>query len=208
MTKGEMTASKLRLILSIMMLLALVSASVSFYFAQSKLKEYAVTISQLNATAQNGNDNLQTLQNLQKRLEDERETMTKARSIVAQSQQYLYQDQIVQDLSRIAGDNGVVITQFDFASTTSAVGGGEAALAALPSDTETTSPVPAVPTSSLKSQTVNVTIKSPLPYDNLMNFIKAIELNPMKMQIAAISLAKDTGNNVSSQAFTIEVYVR
>lgn len=199
MSSKALTATKLRLILFISMVLIIVAATVGFYFAQQKLAEYATAISSLNASAQAGNENLQTLRSLENKLNEEREAMTKARSIVAQSQQYLYQDQIVKDLSKIAGDNGVVITQFDFASNGTDTSGGSAPAATAPSQ---------APASGLKSETVTVTIKSPLQYSALMNFIKAIELNPLKMQIASISLTKDEGSAVTSQTFAIEVYVK
>jgi hypothetical protein len=202
MSKGTLTATKLRLLLIIGMILIVVSAIAGFYFAQQMLSKYASEISNLNANAEAGNDNIQTLRSLEDQLANEREAMTKARSIVAQSQQYLYQDQIVEDLSKIAGDSGVVITQFDFASTTGTPGATSGSTTPPPA-----SSTPSV-TSGLKSETVNVTIKSPLQYTALMNFIKAIELNPLKMQIASISLTKDEGSTVTSQAFTIEVYVK
>lgn len=204
MSSKALTATKLRLFLFIGMILIAVGASVGFYFAQQKLAEYAAAISDLNASAQAGNDNLQTLRSLKDRLDGEREVMTKARSIVAQSQQYLYQDQIVKDLSKIAGDNGVVITQFDFASS----GAGTPGATGTTTPGTTTPAAPSSPSSGLKSETVNVTIKSPLQYSALMNFIKAIELNPLKMQIASIALTKGEGSTVTSQAFAIEVYVK
>lgn len=207
MNGNAMTATRLRLLLIIGMVVLAVASSAAFYFIQQRLAAYANEISMLNATAKSGNSDLQTLRSLDARLDEERDAITKARSIVADSQQYLYQDQIVTDIARIAGDSGVVVTQFDFSGGTT----GGTATPTTPQPSDTTAPgSSATGTSSLKSETVNVTIKSPVSYNSLMNFIKAIETNPTKMQIATISMTADAANpsQVSPQSFTIKVYVR
>lgn len=200
-----MTATKLRLVLSVVIFITIVGAVTGFYFAYTKMSEYATSISHLNAQAQTGDDDIKKLESLDAKMQEQAEVIKKARSIVAQSQQYRYQDQIVGDLSRLANNNGVVITQFSFASSgtkSAAPSVAESPAAPVPSPGD----VPA--TSGLKSETVTVTFKSPLSYDNLLNFIKAIEQNPLKMQIARVSIAKGDGTTVSSDTFTIEVYVR
>ena len=208
MTGSAMTATKLRLLLIIGMAMLAVVSSAAFYFIQQRLAEYASEISVLNATAKSGNSDLQTLRSLETRLDEERNAITKARSIVADSQQYRYQDQIVTDIARIAGDSGVVVTQFDFSGAST--GGTTTPTTPTPQPSTTTPGSSATGTSSLKSETVNVTIKSPVSYNALMNFIKAIETNPTKMQIATISMTADAANpsQVSPQSFTIKVYVR
>ena len=187
MNGNAMTATRLRLLLIIGMVVLAVASSAAFYFIQQRLAAYANEISMLNATAKSGNSDLQTLRSLDARLDEERDAITKARSIVADSQQYLYQDQIVTDIARIAGDSGVVVTQFDFSGGTT----GGTATPTTPQPDTTAPGSSATGTSSLKSETVNVTIKSPVSYNSLMNFIKAIETNHTKMQIATISMTAD-----------------
>lgn len=210
MSGGPMTATKLRFVLVIVMVLIAAASMAGFYFVQQQLAKYATEISVLNASAQAGNDNLQILRTLENRLDDERDAITKAQSIVAQSKQYLYQDQIVKDLARIAGDSGVAITQFDFAGTGGSAGAGTTPQGSASQPGSDASGTSSTGTSSLNSETVNVTIKSPVSYTALMNFIKAIELNPTKMQIASISMTAEASDatKVSPQSFTIKVYVR
>lgn len=211
MNANAMSATKLRLLLIIGMVLLGIASIAGFYVAQAQLMKYANEISTLNATAQTGNESLQTLRTLEAKVNEERAAIAKARSIVSESKQYLYQDQIVNDISRIAGDSGISITQFDFAgsqqtgaTTTPAAGG---ATTTSPTDMAGSS---ASGLSTLKSETVTVSVKSPASYTSLMNFIKAIEQNPTKMQIANISMTAETSdrNKVSSQTFIIKVYVR
>jgi hypothetical protein len=205
MNVGPMTATKLRFVLSITMLLILVVIVGGFYFAQVQLRNYGRSISQLNADAASGDKNLQILRSLEDKLKAEAPTIKKAQSIVAESKQYKYQDEIVQDLSRNATVSGVTISGFAFTS----------ANATAPGTTSAQTTAPAANSSGLRSQTVTVSIVSPVSYDNIMLFIKSIELNPLKMQIASVSLSRyiDTdnkfnGNAVTPESFTIEVYVR
>jgi hypothetical protein len=210
--RGSLTASKLRTILMISIVAVIVAVSAGFYFFQKQLKAYATEISVLNADAKAGSDDLQALQSLQNTLEEEQGAIEKARSIVAESQKYQFQDQIVNDISNIASDNGVVVTQFNFAggqesadgTTAPATSGAAAATPAADTQTPDAKPTP----SSLKTESVSVSIESPLPYNRLMNFIRAIEQNSLKMQIASVSLTKEEGSNVTTQSFNLEVYVR
>lgn len=201
MKKQSLNARRLRIILFIVMVLVVLGAGGGFYYAQQQLSGYAQAISRLNADAQAGDKSIQTLRSLENWMKEEFETIEKTRDIVAESREYRYQDQIVKDISRIGESSGVTITGFDFLAA--------APTATAQTPTTTTPAAPLTPTTSgLKSQTVGVTIKSPVDYSSLMDLIRKIERNPLKMQLASVALTKDKGGAVTSQTFSIEVYVR
>lgn len=197
--KGPMTATRLRLILvSSLFVIAIVEA-VIFTFAYGQLSQTAVDASHTAVDASASENNLATLQKIKKILEEEKDVVSRASSIVADSQSYQYQDQIITDLNNFANKNGVSITNVDFS-------GGQAPAAS----GQTAAPAPTPAPAGLKSTSVTVTLKTPVNYDNLLRFIEAVEQNLTKMQISKISLSKGsaTGNDITSDALTIEVYIR
>ena len=202
--KTNLTASTLRVILIFSLLLIVGLAGAGFYIAQTKLTEYATTISQLNAQANSGDENIAQLKKIQTYLDDHRSVINKATSIVADSQSYAYQDQIIDDIVTIGNQAHIPITGFDFSSASESGDSSSAPSTPAPSTSSTS----AATGSSIKSTVANVTINSTANYDDILNFIKGIERNPTKMQIQEVSLVKDKGNNVTSKSFSIEVYIR
>ena len=207
----EMSASRLRTILIIAVILLIVIVSGGFWFAQRNLYAYASQISTMNADAKSGDTNIQTLTGLGTRLEEEASTIASARSLVADNA--TFSDLVVNDISQIAKESGVVITSFEFvepadASTASPTVPAPAAAAA------PTTPVPAAPTtttqapSGVTKRVVTVTLESPLEYAKLMDFIRKIETNKLRMQFASVSITKGDGTEVATQTFSIEVNVR
>lgn len=199
---GNMTASRLRAGLLVTILLIIVAMAGGFFYTQRRLSAYATQISTMNADAQSGDANIQTLRNLQTRIDQEQPTIASARSIVADSA--TYSDLVVNDISRIANESGVDITSFEFvdsatASTTAPATAGAPA---------TTGAQPAAAPNGVTKKVVSVSLESPLPYAKLMEFIRKIESNDLKMQFASVSMAKGEGSNVTTQTFSIEVYVR
>jgi hypothetical protein len=204
---GSLSATKLRLLLSVSIALLIAAMVGGFLFIHSKLNIYASEISALNADAQSGDANIQTLKTVQERLDAEKSTIVDARSIVAESANF--SDVAISNISRIARDTGVNITSFEFADSSSGASTPAApatAPAATPGSTDTAAP--AAPASGITKRVVTVTVESPLPYSQLMDFIRRIETNDLKMQLSSVSMAKGDGNNVTTQTFSIEVYVR
>ena len=198
--KGPMTATRLRIILVSSLFVIAILESGIFTFAYGQLSQTAVDASHTAVDASASENNLATLQKIKKILEQEKDVVSRARSIVADSQSYQYQDQIITDLNNFANKNNVSITNVDFS-------GGQAPTA---SGGQATAPAQATAPTGLKSTSVTVTLKTPVNYDNLLRFVEAIEQNLTKMQISKISLSKGsaTGNDITSDALTIEVYIR
>jgi hypothetical protein len=187
-----MTATKLRLYLSISLFMIVLLAVAALYFVNDKLQTYATEVSQVAAQAQESQNNVQSLQRIQQELTDNKSVIERTRDIVADSKSYQYQDQIIKDLNDYAKQSGITITNMDFTATAS-----------------TTAPTTstAAPT-GVKSTSVSVTLKNPVGYISLLRFIRSIEQNLTKMQVSRVSLSKSENNQVTSEALTIEVYIR
>jgi hypothetical protein len=197
MKQHSLTATKLRVMLSLSIFFLALLTSVILYFAQDMLDTYATEVSHTVVDANASQNNVQTLQKIQRELETEKAAVERASSIVAESQSYQYQDQILTDLNDYASRAGITISNFDFSANAPAASGSTPAV------------VPATPVpSGVKSTSVSVTLANPVVYNNLLRFIKSIEQNLTKMQISKVSLAKGSGNDISSEMLTIEVYIR
>lgn len=202
--KGGMNASRLRSILAVTVIVIAIGIAGGFWFAHRNLNAYATQISTMNADAKSGDTNIQTLLNVQKRLEQEQTTIANARSIVADSA--TFSDLVVNDISRIANESGVSITGFEFVES-AGTGTAAPATVAPPATPGASAPTAAIP-GGVSKRVVSVSLESPLRYASLMEFIRKIETNDLKMQFASVSMTKDEGANVATQTFSIEVYVR
>lgn len=200
-----LTATGLRLILSISLFAVAFLAGGAFLLVQRSLKDVATTVSHTVVDANASRDNVQTLQQIQRQLVTDKDVVERTRSIVADSQSYQYQDQIITDLNDYANQSGIVITNMDFAADQAATPGTTSS-----SSSSITTPTPKTPTpAGVKSTSVSIALKNPVDYNSLLRFIKSIEQNLTKMQISRVSLAKDSsGKGVTSETLTIEVYIR
>lgn len=202
---GGMTAKRLRLTLIIAMFLIIAALAGGFVFAQKNLKGYASQISQLNADANSGDQSISTLKQIETRLDQEQGTMEAARSVIADNATFA--EQVVSDVTRIAAQSGVTITSLEYVDSSATGTAGTPA---------TTAPVAAVPTqpgvsaapAGVTNKSISVTIESPLEYAKLMNFIRNIESNRLKLQIATVTMTKEQGGKVGTQTFSIGAYVR
>jgi hypothetical protein len=203
MKKYELNAVQFRLILSISLFFIFAIMLTVAGFAYNELKKVAVDVSHTSADANASSNNVETLEKIEQKLNDDRDVVGRTNSIVAESKSYQYQDQIIADLKDYASRAGIVLTNFDFSSNTTTPTPGSNATQA-PSPT-----APSPPPSGVKSTSVSVTLKNPVDYESLLRFLQSIEQNLTKMQVSKVSLTKsESDNSVSSDALTIEVYVR
>lgn len=198
--KGAMTATKLRLILSCTLVLVATLLAGVFIFFYDQLKTAATETNHTVVDATASQNNIATLDKIEDFLVANSQVVERARSIVADSQSYQYQDQIITDLNDFASRNGVSITNVDFTGTNTPASTPAAA-----------TPAPAAPTAGgIKSTSATITIKTPVNYDNLLRFLESIERNLTKMQVSKVSLSRGSaeGRDIVSDALTIEVYIR
>lgn len=197
-----MTATRLRLILTVSLFAILILTGGAFFYVDQQLQNYAVSVSHSVVDANASQNSVQTLQQIQQTLNDDKNIIAKTNSIVADSQSYQYQDQIISDINGYATAAGIGITNIDFPTTATTPATGATA------PTATTTPTASTP-AGVKSTTVEVTLKNPISYDPFLQFIHAIENNLTRMQIQKVSLSKGSGGtDISSDVLTIQVYVR
>lgn len=203
---GSMTAARLRLILIVVIFLVIAAVAGGFLFAHRSLTGYAAQISQLNADADSGDQNIATLRTLENRLDMERATIESARSVVADNATFA--ERVVSDITRIAAQSGVTITSLEYVDSGTPSSGSSAA----PAPTPTTPSAPGQATTTaptgINKKSISVAVESPIDYTKLMTFIRNIEANRLKLQISTVSLTKEDGNKVGTQSFSIGAYVR
>ena len=219
--KQGLSAKTVSYILLASLLLLGIGSYGGFYFAQSTLRQYATSTSELNSKASAGAQNVTNLKKIREYLETHQNEMAKVKSVVAESKSYNYRDEAVKELTGFARDSGVGISAINFSAGSSGGQSSQGTPAATPAPAAatpdaavaaggaSTTPAPTA-VAALKSSTFSVSIKSPVGYKNLLTFISKIEQNVTKMQISNISLAKDAENDkgVTSEGFNIEVYLK
>ena len=95
----RLNAVKLRIILSASLVLIIAVAAMIVYLANTQLREVATIASNKAADATASDDAVFTLERIQKKLNEEKGTIERVNSIVADSQSYQYQNQIISDLN-------------------------------------------------------------------------------------------------------------
>ncbi|HET6746872.1 MAG TPA: hypothetical protein VFH06_02070 [Candidatus Saccharimonadales bacterium] len=197
MIKGKpFSATTLRVVLVGSLFGIAVLSAVGFSLVVDGLRNTAVDTSKTLAEANNSQNNVQNLQHLQTELKAKHDVVERASSIVAESKSYQYQDQIIKDLTDYANRSGITITNLDFSTTKASAGA-----------TTPAAPQAAIP-SGVNSTSVSVTLKNPVDYIAILKFINSIEQNLTKMQISKVGLSKDASGAITSDALTIEVFVR
>ena len=210
-TSRRLNATTMRIILSIGLVLILAAMSAGFYFSYLYLKEVSAEVASVQAEADSSDSNLQALMKTRQQLADSAVTVEKAQQIVAESQSYRYQDQVVTDISEYGRRANVPIASFTFQAQ-AAASGTTTAPAAAPTpggapDPSTGAPAPAAPV----NQTTSVTVQlgDNIGYANLLHFLHLIEESLTRMQITQLSLSKGADPaTVNAQTLNIEVYLR
>lgn len=202
--KSTMTATKLRVLLSAGLVVVTGIAGGVFYLGQGQLKTLATDVSRVVADANASQNNIALLKKTEQELETNRDVIARAGKVVADSKQYNYQNIIVTDLNQYAQQYGMSITNIDFGAAT----GSASAAPATPGTGA--SAAPTAQASTTKTVTVNVTLENPVNYDDLLRFVRALERNLTKMQIANFSVTKSAENpdDVTTNSLTIELHVK
>lgn len=199
MTKRQLTATGLRLILTIGLFAITGIGVATFSIADKMLQKSATETSHAVADAEASQNNLQNLQKLEQDLITKKDIVQRAASIVAESRSYEYQNQIINDLNDYASRASLSIININFDTAAGSTG------------TTPATPAPPVATvGGVKSTTASITLKNPVDYANLLRFIKSIEQNLTKMQISSIGLSKSTDSQtgITSDTLNIEVYIK
>lgn len=196
-------AVTMRIVLALVLVVILGGMIGGFYVAYTMLQTTAAEVAKTQTEAQKLDAKVQNLAQLEKQLEKYKDSVAKAQQIVADSQSYQYQNQIITDITYYAVQAGVTVSGFTFSGNTASAGSGSSKAASTTLNT--------APQSSAgpKSIMVSVQLGEKVGYMELLRFMHLIEQNLTRMQIANVNLSKsDEPGKVSSQALNVEVYVR
>lgn len=192
-----MNAVKLRALLLSCIILVLGATVALIYFASVYLQSETTTTIHSKIDAELSRQDVDKLKTLEKVLNTNAASIQKADQIVSESKQYEYQDQIVNDINAYAAKTGVKVTGYDFGTTATT--------------TAPTTATPVTPTvSGIKTLNVTLTLESPMPFDNYLRFVKAIENNLTKMQVSGINITPDDkdSSKIANPSVILIVYVR
>lgn len=168
--KFELNAAKLRLILMGIVALEICIVIAALPQMSDLLIKAARSTDHAKIDNEVSQQELERLKNLRFELASQKDVIARAKQIAISSAQYKYQDQIISDLSAYANRRNVGITSFDFGTTS------------------TTAQASAGRTAFL------VSLRSPLKYDSLLNFIRDVELNLTKIKVTSVNLAPNPRN--------------
>ena len=203
---AKVSTPVLSAILIAVLLLIIAGATAGFLYVHGLLLQKADETAQVTTESANSNAKINALKQEQAELKANADVEKKVQDMLATSLQYTYQDQVVSALKAIASSANVTITNIDFSSAVAATG-------------TTTTPTPGAATApvtipgGVTMKQVSITLGSPLPYDNLILFLRYIEQNTMSMKVSKVSIT-GTGKNKSGQTLvscdtlTLGVYMR
>lgn len=196
--KLKFSSVSLRNILISSIVIVVIVGIGAFLFLQKYLSSIAGEVNSNNLRAAASSQDITQLQKLQTEMANNQVAVTRAASVVGESKQYQYQDQIINDLSQYAKAAGFQIQSFAFSDPT---------LGSSPSPGASTGAA-TVPL-GLKITTVTVTLPQNLSYVTIMKFLKSVEQNLTKMELTGVSLTMDpVSGSISLQPLTIGVYTR
>lgn len=193
---NALTPTRLRLILSSTMALIILAGVGIFYLTYDRLSGAATETGSRVASARESQDTLQRLQSLKKELDEKKDVASMVSQVVANSQNYAYQDLLVKDLTIYANRAGVTIKNISFSNPTSSPATGAQSGA-----TEGTPP-------GLNKATVDITLETPVNYQSLLNFLHYIEQNLTKLKVSKVVMTKDESDSVAIDILNLEVYIK
>lgn len=195
------------LVLNCVLLISLTTTG--FIFGLRYLDGIATTTDHAKIDAELASDELETISRLSSFLDNNPELVQKTGSVIASAQQYQYQDEVLRDIQKFAGESGVRIQSFVFEAE-NATAATPAPAAQTPTAPPATIPGlnlnPTLP-AGVKTANATITLARPLTYTNVLRFIKRIDRNPTQLNIQPLTLQVDPVNRSQLQTVTIELKV-
>lgn len=198
-------AVTMRIVFALSLVLILVGMGGVVYFGYTMLQGTAEEVSKIQTEAKAVDAKVQNLARLEKEMEKYKDSVAKAQQLVAETQQYQYQNQIINDLTAYANKSGVGIAGFTFASGSAGAKSNSGSSGTSVTNNSSGSNSAVGP----KSMKVSVRLNEKTDYMALLRFMHLIEQNLTRMQIASVSMSKTEGTGqVNTQTLEVEVYVR
>lgn len=198
-------AVTMRIVFALSLVLILVGMGGVVYFGYTMLQGTAEEVSKIQTEAKAVDAKVQNLARLEKEMEKYKDSVAKAQQLVAETQQYQYQNQIINDLTAYANKSGVGIAGFTFTSGSAGAKSNSGSSGTSGTNNSSGSTSAAGP----RSMKVSVRLNEKTDYMALLRFMHLIEQNLTRMQIASVSMSKTEGTGqVNTQTLEVEVYVR
>ena len=198
-------AVTMRIVFALSLVLILVGMGGVVYFGYTMLQGTAEEVSKIQTEAKAVDAKVQNLARLEKEMEKYKDSVAKAQQLVAETQQYQYQNQIIKDLTAYANKSGVGIAGFTFTSGSAGAKSNSGSSGTSGTNNSSGSNSAVGP----KSMKVSVRLNEKTDYMALLRFMHLIEQNLTRMQIASVSMSKTEGTGqVNTQTLEVEVYVR
>jgi hypothetical protein len=194
--KKTMTPKTLQAILIASIIASIIIGAIGFSLIKQFLTSYSTQVSHAIGDSAASANNVETLQTIKKELVTQQSNELKATEVISPIGSY--QSQVITDLSNYANLTGITIQNYTFVSAAAAVAAPVAAVSGSPA-------------LSLPTQTVTITIASPVGYTSLLEFIRAIEGNLPKMILSNVVVSRATSgdaDSVSTTSLTIAVFTR
>jgi len=206
---GKLTATKLRILLSLTLLLIVAGAVGGFYYARTMLSQYAVDVSHKKVDAEASSGNISALQKLKEELANNQDVVAKAKLLKSDSE--FPEFDIVEDVTKYANRNGLTIVSFDFGDGSS---GSTGSTGTTPTPTPGAAPGTTTPGTQTKASgstvSISVTLKTPVNYANLLQFMHDLDQNLPKLKLQGIGLSggAKSSSDVNVQPIVIQMYTR
>lgn len=208
-TSRRMSPVTLRITLAVI-LIALAGLGVGvFMLGYQSITDYSKETQQTAADRIKSQSKVNVLKATQAQLKEHADVVERASQLVSKSEYYVYQDQIIEDISSYATRAGVGLDSITFTDT------GANAAAAATSASTTTATASGLP-AGVKTTTATVNITSPTNYTNYLRFLHSLEQSLFRMSILNVGMTQVTDpaqlaidpDSVSCDPLQIEVYIK
>ncbi len=217
----SLSASQLRLILLIVAIIIVIAQVGLIIAGQRVIMSSSQPVADAVAQSSSSQKTLQDLEVVRVALDTQKQTVKKSSLVVAdKSNTYLYQNQIIRDVSAYAEMSGLTAVGFTFDSAEG--GGGEGGATPASADAAAAAPAgaggeaPGAPASS--TATVNVAFDGTITYEALFRFLRLLEGNLLRMEIDGLNLSRSSGgggegedsapNALDISSLSIKVHIR
>ena len=199
---GQLTASKLRILLIVGVVLLLLAQGGLIVLGQNAISTYGQQVSSAVALSSSNEKTLRDLESVSLALKQRESTVNKSKQLIAskEDETYTYQNRIIQDISRYAEKAGLNATGFAFASDTPAAGAAAAPAAAAPVAGATATSAP----TGVSPVNVTVTFAEEGSYESFYKFLQLLEGNLLRMKIDGLKLSRPGESGASTGISSLE----
>lgn len=181
-----LTATSLRSLLIVALLLTIAATCFGFYQAKESLKEFATTVGQTIASSEPSTMSDSGISALEQALTARQDSIDKAAALSIPAADY--QSQAINDLTKYASDTEITITNYSVPDAVKIAPTGAGL-------------------SGIESKYLTFTIQNPVRINSLIKFLSLVETNLPKMQLTGINLTQSSNSDmVNIDPLIVEIY--